>query len=83
MEGVRGAVRAAAGTAERGAVAVAGTNRGGRDSAREVFDWYRPEQRQMLEEKGREVAMHLPGLLSGLRNSAAPAVGVDTERGHR
>ena len=54
-----------------------------RDSAREVFDWYRPEYRQMLEEKGREVAMHLPGLLSGLQGSAAPAVGFDTARDHR
>ena len=54
-----------------------------RDSAREVFDWYRPEYRQMLEEKGRDVAMHLPGLLSGLQSSAAPAVGFDTARDHR
>lgn len=54
-----------------------------RDSARQVFDWYRPEYRQMLEEKGRDVAMHLPGLLSGLRSSAAPAVGFDTARNHR
>ena len=54
-----------------------------RDSARQVFDWYRPEYRQMLEEKGREVAMHLPGLLSGLQSSAAPAVGFDTARDHR
>ena len=54
-----------------------------RDSARQVFDWYQPEYRQMLKEKGREVAMHLPRVLSGLRNSAAPAVGVDTAGGRR
>ena len=54
-----------------------------RDSAREVFDWYQSEYRQMLKEKGRDVAMHLASVLSGLRNSVAPAVGVDTARGHR
>ena len=55
----------------------------GRDSAHEVFDRYRPEYRQMLKEKGRAAAAHLPGILSGLRNSDAPAAGVDTARGHR
>ena len=54
-----------------------------RDSARQVFDWYQPEYRKVLKEKGREVAMHLPRVLSGLRNSAAPAVGVDTAGGRR
>ena len=54
-----------------------------RDSARQVFDWYRPEYRQMLKEKGREAAMHLPGVLAGLRCNAAPAAGADTARGHR
>ena len=54
-----------------------------RDSAREVFDWYRPEYRQMLEERGRDAAMHLPGLLSGLRNRGAPAGGIDAAGGPR
>ena len=54
-----------------------------RGSAREVFDWYRPEYRQMLKEKGRDAAMHLPGVLSGLRGGGVPAAGVDTAGGHR
>ena len=55
----------------------------GRDSACEVFDRYRPEYRQMLKEKGRDVAMHLASVLSGLRSSAAPAAEIDTAGGHR
>ena len=37
----------------------------------------------MPKERGRDVAMHLPGLLSGLRNRGAPADGVDTAGDHR
>ena len=59
-----------------------------RGSAREVFDRYRPEHRQTLKEKGRDVGMHLPSVLAGLRNGAAPAdtavdTDVDTAGGHR
>ena len=54
-----------------------------RGSAREVFDRYRPEYRQMLEERGRDAAMHLPGLLSGLRNRGVPADGAAAAGGHR
>ena len=37
----------------------------------------------MPKENGCDVAMHLPGLLSGLRNRGVPADGVDAAGGHR
>ena len=37
----------------------------------------------MPKESGRDVAMHLPSLLSGLRNRGAPVDGIDTAGGHR
>ena len=54
-----------------------------RDSAREVFDRYQPEYRQMLREKGRDAARHLPDVLAGLRNGGAPTADADTSGGHR